>query len=64
MFKQLKNRYADPGFMKRFVVGIDKSKMKLFNAEQSAQADIVDDVPLYDRSQQNKLSKDVFKGFS
>ena len=64
MFKQLKNRYADPSFMKRFVVGIDKSKMKLFNTEQSAQADIVDDVPLYDRSQQNKLSKDVFKGFS
>ena len=63
MFKQLKNRYADPTFNKRFVIGVDRAKMKLYNVEQSAQQDIVDDVPLYDKSQQ-KLSKDVFKGFS
>ena len=56
MFKQLKNRYADPGFMKRFVVGVDKSKMKLYDVEQSAQQDIVDDEPLYDKSQQQKFS--------
>ena len=39
--KQLKNRYNDPSQNKRFVIGIDKSKMKLYDVEQSAQ-DIVD----------------------
>jgi len=36
----------------------------LLHVEQSAQQDIVDDTPLYDKSQQQKFSKDVFKGFS
>ena len=64
MFKQLKNRYADPTFMKRFVVGVDKSKMKLYDVEQSAQEDIVDDTPVFDRSTDKKFAKDAFKGFS
>lgn len=64
MFKQLKNRYADPTYMKRFVVGVDKAKMKLYNAEQSAQDDVVDDVPVFDRSVDKKFTKDAFKGFS
>lgn len=42
MVKQLKNRYNDPSTNKRFVVGIDRSKMKLFDVEGSAQIDIVD----------------------
>lgn len=42
MVKQLKNRYNDPTLNKRFVVGIDRSKMKLYDAEQSAQQDITD----------------------
>ena len=42
MVKQLKNRYHDPTMNKRFVVGIDRGKMKLFDCEQSAQNDIVD----------------------
>jgi len=42
MVKQLKNRYNDPTQNKRFVVGIDRSKMKLFDAEVSAQTDIID----------------------
>jgi replicative DNA helicase len=42
MVKQLKNRYADPSTNKRFVVGIDRAKMKLYDVEQSAQVDIVD----------------------
>jgi replicative DNA helicase len=42
MVKQLKNRYADPTMNKRFVVGIDKSKMRLYDVEQSAQDDISD----------------------
>ena len=42
MVKQLKNRYNDPTMNKRFVVGIDRSKMKLYNVEDSAQQNIVD----------------------
>jgi replicative DNA helicase len=42
MVKQLKNRYADPATNKRFVIGIDRAKMKLYDVEQSAQVDIVD----------------------
>ena len=42
MVKQLKNRYNDPTMNKRFVVGIDRGKMKLYDCEQSAQDDIVD----------------------
>ena len=64
MFKQLKNRYADPTFMKRFVVGIDKAKMRLFNAEQSAQHDVVDDSGSHNLSMDKKFSKETFKGFS
>ena len=40
--KQLKNRYNDPTIFKRFVVGIDRAKMRLYDCEQSAQEDIVD----------------------
>jgi len=51
MVKQLKNRYGDPNHFKRFVIGIDRAKMRLYDAEQSAQIDIadsgqVDDKPL------------------
>jgi len=42
MVKQLKNRYNDPTVFKRFVVGIDRAKMRLYDCEQSAQEDIVD----------------------
>ena len=42
MVKQLKNRYNDPTMNKRFVVGIDRAKMKLYNLEDSAQMNIVD----------------------
>jgi replicative DNA helicase len=48
LVKQLKNRYGDPNDYKRFVVGIDRSKMRLYDAEQSAQADLIDsgqDIP-------------------
>jgi archaellum biogenesis ATPase FlaH len=37
MVKQLKNRYADPAMNKRFVIGVDRAKMKLYDVEQSAQ---------------------------
>jgi replicative DNA helicase len=42
MIKQLKNRYNDPTMFKRFVVGIDRAKMRLYDVEESAQTDIVD----------------------
>jgi replicative DNA helicase len=42
MVKQLKNRYSDPNTFKRFVVGIDRGKMKLFDAEADAQTNIAD----------------------
>jgi archaellum biogenesis ATPase FlaH len=42
MVKQLKNRYSDPNDNKRFVVGVDRAKMRLYDAEPSAQADIAD----------------------
>ena len=65
MVKQLKNRYADPSFHRRFVVGVDKSKMRLFDVEQSAQKELVDDTPLFDRSQDkpNKDLKSLFDDF-
>ena len=42
MVKQLKNRYNDPTTYKRFCIGIDRSKMRLYDVEESAQDDIVD----------------------
>lgn len=41
LVKQLKNRYNDPSINKRFVIGIDRNKMKLFDVEQSAQSGLV-----------------------
>jgi hypothetical protein len=74
MIKQLKNRYADPEMYKRFVVGVDKSKMRLYDVEQSAQEDIVDDRPAFDKSKyaererndgagKSKFAKSAFEGF-
>jgi replicative DNA helicase len=42
MVKQLKNRYSDPTLHKRFVLGIDRAKMRLYDVEQNAQNDIAD----------------------
>jgi replicative DNA helicase len=65
MVKQLKNRYGDPNLYKRFVVGIDKAKMKLYDAEMSAQEDIADagipDKPI--NSFGNRERKKDFGGF-
>jgi len=43
MVKQLKNRYNDPTTYKRFVIGVDRSRMKLYDVEESAQTDIMGD---------------------
>ena len=54
MVKQLKNRYADPSYYKRFVIGVDRSKMKLYDVEVSAQSNLSDagqdDTPVFDNS--------------
>jgi len=56
MVKQLKNRYSDPTTNKRFVIGVDRAKMKLYDAEESAQTNISDsgqieeDKPMFDKS--------------
>ena len=50
MVKQLKNRWGDPNANKRFVMGIDRAKMRFYNAESSAQEDIVDDTPVMNNS--------------
>jgi hypothetical protein len=42
MVKQLKNRYNDPSYFKRFVIGVDRSMMKLYDLEPSAQNNISD----------------------
>jgi replicative DNA helicase len=73
MVKQLKNRYSDPGSNRRFVVGVDRSRMRLFDVEDSAQKDIMDG-PVMDKSRfverenemydtKPKLSKEKFEGF-
>jgi replicative DNA helicase len=49
MVKQLKNRWGDTNYLKRFVVGIDRAKMRLFDAEDDAQ-DLMDDTPTMDKS--------------
>ena len=40
--KQLKNRYNDPAVNRAFIIGVDRSKMRLYDVEQSAQSDLVD----------------------
>jgi hypothetical protein len=63
MVKQLKNRYNDPTINKRFVVGIDRAKMRLYDCEQSAQTDILDngDTVEYTKSEESKAKFDDFK---
>jgi len=55
MVKQLKNRYHDPTINKRFVVGIDRGKMKLYDCEQSAQDDILDSGQEEEYNEKDKL---------
>lgn len=69
MIKQLKNRYNDPSYYKRFVLGIERSKMKLFDVEDSAQKNISDsgqdDTPAFDKSKFGERAKKegAYSGF-
>lgn len=59
MVKQLKNRYNDPNRDKRFVVGIDRSKMRLFDVDQSEQTLIEDDTPVFDSTPSGSKLKSI-----
>jgi len=68
MVKQLKNRYNDPSYYKRFVIGVDRARMKLFDVENSAQANIADSGqdtgPAFDKTSFGKRMKSVGEGFN
>ena len=67
MIKQLKNRYSDPTSNRKFVIGIDRSKMKLYDVEQFAQNELVDtgqdDEPAFDKATGGKYKNLKFEGF-
>ena len=64
MVKQLKNRYNDPTIFKRFVVGIDRAKMRLYDVEQKAQEDILDSGKEEEYNpHEEKTPKKSFAGF-
>ena len=67
MIKQLKNRYSDPTSNRKFVIGIDRSKMKLYDVEQFAQDELVDtgqdDEPAFDKATGGKYKNLKFEGF-
>jgi replicative DNA helicase len=57
MVKQLKNRYNDPNMNKRFVIGVDRSKMRLSDVNTSEQT-LIDDTPTFDRGNVSERFKD------
>jgi predicted nuclease of predicted toxin-antitoxin system len=65
MVKQLKNRYNDGNVNKRFVVGIDRAKMRLYDCEQTAQDDMIDNMGSseYDEDEEKPSLKNKFGGF-
>lgn len=60
MVKQLKNRFNDPARNKRFVIGVDRTKMRLYDVDESAQ-DLMDDKPIMDKSEFGERDSDFFK---
>jgi len=71
--KQLKNRYGDPNIYSKFIIGVDRSKMRLYDVEQSAQT-LSDDRPVMDNTKfgeedfernrpKSKFNKSMFEGF-
>jgi len=65
MVKQLKNRYNDPTVFKRFVLGIDRAKMRLYDCEQSAQNNITDSgqEEEYEYEEKKSSAKKLFSDF-
>jgi hypothetical protein len=64
MVKQLKNRYNDPTMNKRFIVGIDRAKMRLYDCDQTAQNDILDSGQEEEYSYEEDKPKKSFAGFT
>jgi hypothetical protein len=68
MVKQLKNRYNDPSYYKRFVIGVDRSRMKLYDVEDTAQSNIADSGqdsgPAFDKSSFGQRMKQAGDGFT
>jgi len=64
MVKQLKNRYNDPTINRKFVVGIDRAKMKLYDVEQTAQKDILDSEPTFKYNEEPKFNTNKFADFT
>ena len=70
MIKQLASRYSDPTINKKFVIGVDRSKMRLYDVESSAQENLTDsnqvieDSPVFDNSTFGKRSKKKFDNFN
>jgi replicative DNA helicase len=63
LVKQLKNRYNDANLCKRFVVGIDRAKMRLYDCEQTAQDDILDSGKEEEYNYEEQKPKKSFEGF-
>jgi len=63
MVKQLKNRYNDPTIYKRFVIGVDRAKMRLYDVEQKAQDDILDSGQEEEYNEQKQKPKKSFAEF-
>jgi replicative DNA helicase len=59
MVKQLKNRYNDPNADKRFVVGVDRAKMRLFDVDESEQNLVNDEIPTVNTSTSNDKLKSI-----
>ena len=63
MVKQLKNRYNDPTKHKRFVIGVDRAKMRLYDVEEGEQT-LMDDTPVFDKSTSgDRMRSEKFEGF-
>ena len=65
MVKQLKNRYNDINMNKRFIVGVDRAKMRLYDCEQTAQDGMIDNMgeSEYNNEEEQKSLKSKFGGF-
>ena len=64
MVKQLKNRYNDPTSNKRFVIGVDRSKMRLYDVDETEQNLMSDDTPVFDKSASgDRINSEKFKEF-
>ena len=64
LVKQLKNRYNDPTMNKRFVMGVDRSRMKLYDCEQNAQEELIDNGPVFDNTKAGKNLVQKFQEFN